>query len=531
MTTNNHPTRPSLRIRLLYQWRRLSKSIDQERRGEVRILLRESSHPSFDFFLLVVLSCVIATLGLLIDSPATIIGAMLVAPLMSPIIGMGLASIVGDGRLLGDATSALIRGAALAVLISFLITFSNHFLPFISLQELPSEVLARTHPGPIDLGVALAGGLAAAYALAQPNLSAALPGVAIATALMPPLCTIGIGLALERLDVAGGATLLFLTNAVTIAFAASLVFFALGFSPTLINKSGRLPRSLMVSALLTLSLLAPLSYLSYQFVQTATLNQQIDTVINEEVSKLTDAELVEWSSTIDGDTLNLSIVLRTAQLLRYEDSQSLQRAIADRLQRKVAIVVNQVFANRLDPLIPPTFTPTPTITPTFTPGPSPTPTNTPTPTATATPIPTDTATPTNTPTYTPTPTNTPTPSLGKASNIAMPGLRMRQWPDGPVIATLREGEQLTILYGRQIVNGLVWLEIRDSEGRIGWLPEHYLLIITNTPTKTPLPTATDTSTPSATFSPTPTLTPTANATLATPDMGTPTLVLSPSSTP
>jgi uncharacterized hydrophobic protein (TIGR00271 family) len=529
MTTNNHPSRPSLRIRLLYQWRRLSKSIDQERRGEVRVLLRESSHPSFDFFLLVVLSCVIATLGLLIDSPATIIGAMLVAPLMSPIIGMGLASIVGDGRLLGDATSALIRGAALAVLISFLITLSNHFLPFISLQELPSEVLARTHPGPIDLGVALAGGLAAAYALAQPNLSAALPGVAIATALMPPLCTIGIGLALERLDVAGGATLLFLTNAVTITFAASLVFFALGFSPSLINKYGRLPRSLMVSALLTLSLLAPLSYLSYQFVQTATLNQQIDAVINEEVSKLTDAELVEWNSTIDGDTLNLSIVLRTAQLLRYEDSQSLQRAIADRLQRKVAIVVNQVFANRLDPLIPPTFTPTPTITPTFTPGPSPTPTNTPTPTATATPVPTNTATPTNTPTYTPTPTNTPTPALGKASNITMPGLRMRQWPDGPVIATLREGEQLTILYGRQIINGLVWLEVRDSEGRVGWLPEHYLLIITNTPTKTPLPTATDTPAPSATSSPT--LTPTTSATPAPPDLGTPTLVLSPSSTP
>ncbi len=502
MTKNNQPPRPSFRIRMLYQWRRLIQSIDQERRGEVRVQLRDASHPSFDFFLMVVLSCVIATLGLLIDSPATIIGAMLVAPLMSPIIGIGLSSIVGDGRLLGDATSALIRGAALAVLISFLITFSNRFLPFFALQELPAEVLARTHPGPIDLGIALAGGIAAAYALAQPNLSAALPGVAIATALMPPLCTIGIGLALERLEIAGGATLLFLTNAVTIAFAASLVFFALGFSPRLINQAGRLPRSLMVSALLTVSLLAPLSYISFQFVQTATLNQKIDTVIKEEVSKLTNAELVEWNSNVSGDTLNLNIVLRTASLLRYEDSQALQRAIADQLQRKVAIVVNQVFANRLDPLIPPTFTLTPTTTPTSTPGPSPTSTNTPTSTTTATPPPTETSTPTITPTYTPTPTDTPTPALGKASNISMPGLRMRQWPDGPVIATLREGEKLTILYGRQTVNGLVWVEIRDFEGRIGWLPEHYLLIITNTPTKTPLPTVTSTPTPTMTFTPT-----------------------------
>ena len=219
---NQPPPRPSLRIRLLYRWRRITRTITPERRAEVQILLRDSSSPDFGFFLLVVMSCVIATLGLLVDSAAIIIGAMLVAPLMSPIIGMGLSSITGNSRLLRDAASALLRGALLAVLISFLITFANRYLPFIVLQSLPQEVLSRTNPGPIDLGVALAGGLAAAFALAMPNISAALPGVAIATALMPPLCTVGIGLAMGRMDVAGGATLLFTTNSVTIAFASSL---------------------------------------------------------------------------------------------------------------------------------------------------------------------------------------------------------------------------------------------------------------------------------------------------------------------
>jgi uncharacterized hydrophobic protein (TIGR00271 family) len=186
MTTSYSQPPLTPRMRLMRLWRRYTKTISQERRGEVRVLLRNASLPGFDFFLLVFLSCVIATSGLLMNSPATIIGAMLVAPLMSPIIGLGLGSITGDSYLMRNATSALTRGAILATLISFALTWINRYLPFIVLQvDLPAEVIARTHPSPIDLTVALAGGLAAAYALAQPHLSAALPGVAIATALMP----------------------------------------------------------------------------------------------------------------------------------------------------------------------------------------------------------------------------------------------------------------------------------------------------------------------------------------------------------
>ncbi|MDP1713119.1 MAG: DUF389 domain-containing protein [Anaerolineales bacterium] len=155
----------------------------------------ESASPRFDFFLLVVLSCSIATMGLIINSPAVIIGAMLVAPLMSPIIGLGLASIIGNAKLAESALLAFGLGAALAVLLSTALTIINRNLPFAVLYELPNEVLVRTHPSPIDLAIALAGGLAAAYAMTRPNISAALPGVANATALMPPLATVGIGLA------------------------------------------------------------------------------------------------------------------------------------------------------------------------------------------------------------------------------------------------------------------------------------------------------------------------------------------------
>mgnify|MGYP001434205001 CR=1 FL=1 len=179
--TEEKPAPSSMRIRFLLWWRRITRIIDAERRGEVHVQLRNASRPSFDFFLLVVLSCIIATQGLLVDSAAIIIGAMLVAPLMSPIIGLGLSSLTGDDRMLRDATSALIRGALLAILISFLLAWINRYLPLIVMQELPREVLNRTKPSPIDLGVALAGGAAAAFALAMPHISAALPGAGIAT--------------------------------------------------------------------------------------------------------------------------------------------------------------------------------------------------------------------------------------------------------------------------------------------------------------------------------------------------------------
>ncbi|MBK8783137.1 MAG: DUF389 domain-containing protein [Anaerolineales bacterium] len=427
--------------------------------------IRESASSSFDFFLLVVLSCSIATLGLITDSPAVIIGAMLVAPLMSPIIGVGMSSITGDSLLARNSVTALLRGAGLAVLLSTIMTMGNARLPFVVLQELPSEVLSRIHPSPIDLAIALAGGLAAAYALTRPNISAALPGVAIATALMPPLCTVGIGIALGRWEAAGGALLLFVTNAITIAFASALVFFLRGFSPDTHIVNRRLPRTLVISALITLTLLVPLTYYSVQFFQQATENRQINEVVSAEVAQL-NAELVEMKVTHSGDKLDMIITVRTSQALRYEQVTALQKAIVDGLQRPVSLRVNQVFTEQLNPLVPPTSTSTPTVTPTNTLGPSPT--------TTPTPLP-----PTATATFTP--TATATPGLGQIISTELPPLQLYQTPDGPVIGQIRPGQVLTLLYGRQESNGLVWIEVMDSEGRTGWIPEIYLRVVTATP--------------------------------------------------
>ena len=469
------PTSPSNRTLLRYWFRKVVKPITRERRGEVQVQLRDSSSPDFDFFLLVVLSCIIATLGLLTDSPAVIIGAMLVAPLMSPIIGLGLGSLTGDATLLRNAAIALARGAAIAILISTLLTWGNRLLPFLPLQELPNEVLARTHPTPIDLTIALAGGMAAAFALAMPAISAALPGVAIATALMPPLCTVGVGIAMGRWDVAGGALLLFITNAVTIAFAAMLVFAAVGF--TIKREDGHIvPRALVVTAVFTLILLIPLTWLGVQFFRDATENKLTEDVVKEEIVRY-DVELADLAITNQDDTIHINLTVRTSKPLLYEDVNQMQQDIALRLQRPVSVVVNQIFASKLDPLVPPTLT----ITPTFTSTPTPV---TSTPTSTYTPSSTPTVTPSKTPIP---PTPTATPSLARITDTTGRLLDLVQSPGGPSIGKLRNGDYITVLYGNEVFEGLVWLEVMDKDGRIGWIPQINLSVVTLTPTVTVTP--------------------------------------------
>ena len=460
------PVRPSLRSIILFAFRKVVKPVTLERRAEVQVQLRDSCTPDFDFFLLVVLSAVIATLGLLTDSAAVIIGAMLVAPLMSPIIGIGLASLTGDARLFRDSGVALVRGAFLAILMAVLLAWVNRSLPFITLQELPAEVTSRTRPSPIDLTIALAGGMAAAFALAMPSISAALPGVAIATALMPPLCVIGIGIAMGRWDVAGGAGLLFLTNAVTIAFAAMLVFFALGFSPG--RKSGRrAPRALFVSAGFTLILLVPLTLLSARFFHDASENRQINSVVGTQVATM-GAVLMDLNVVQQGDTLHMTVPLRVSRQLSYQDVVNLQENVALQLQRPVSIVVNQIVAAQLDPLIPPTFTITPTAA-TFTP--------------------TTTYTPTVTVTYTPSPTPIPptptaTPQLAQIPRNGFQTKDLVQQPGGPSIGQVRPGDFVTVLYETRVYDGLVWWQVRDAEGRIGWLPQIDMAVVTYTSTPT-----------------------------------------------
>lgn len=467
----------SLRIQRFL--RKYVRFLTYERRQEVLDQLSASSSPNFDFFLLVFLSAAIATFGLITDSTAVIIGAMLVAPLMSPILGLSLASVAGKRNMFERAVGALIRGVLLAVALAALISWLSQLLPFDLLTTLPGEVLSRTRPSPIDLGIALAGGAAAAYALAQPQLSAALPGVAIATALMPPLCTVGIGISLRSPEIALGAFLLFTTNLVTISFAGIVVFAALGFRPVDVEDTIRgLPRSLYVSTALVLLVTVSLVALTLRFVSQAhqeqeqrAYDQMVRNTVQQELTTLIPGQLVDVEITPIDSALKLQATVRTAQQPLHNAVVAVQEAVAGKLQRTIELELIVVPMIRLDPLIPPT------ITPTATPGPSATPTKTPNPTITpipATATPTITATPTETSTSTQ--TFTPTPVLAYIANTGGTGLYLRDVAAGKIIGSLPEGAPVLILYQRETLNRVEWIEVQDSLGRTGWVIAQFLVI-------------------------------------------------------
>jgi len=189
------------------------------------------------FGALLILASAIATYGLLGDSVATVIGAMIVAPLMLPIMGLAFAISIGDRKAIVSSILVGVAGMVTAVAVGFILgqTASSAFDPTNNAQ-----IMARTAPRLVDLAAALATGLAGAFAIGRKDVSDTLPGVAIAISLVPPLTNVGILLSAGRADLALGSLLLFVTNYFAILITGTLVFGLMGYpGASMVPKSVR----------------------------------------------------------------------------------------------------------------------------------------------------------------------------------------------------------------------------------------------------------------------------------------------------
>ena len=206
-------------------YQRFNPALTQVERNELVWSARKSALSSIDFNWLILMSAGLASLGLMLNSVAVIIGAMLVAPLMSPLGALAIGLAVGDLKMTRRAALTLLQGVALALIIS---TFMGLVFPISTPTQ---EMLSRGTPSLLDAAVALVSGLVAAFALARKEIPVALAGVAIAAALMPPVCTIGLGLAFGNMRLASGATLLFVTNITFIVASENIIFLWMGMRP------------------------------------------------------------------------------------------------------------------------------------------------------------------------------------------------------------------------------------------------------------------------------------------------------------
>jgi uncharacterized hydrophobic protein (TIGR00271 family) len=228
-----------------------------------------------NFVVLLALATVIAAYGVVTDSTASVIGAMIIAPLMTPIMASAAAVVLGSTIRLRQALWLVALGILGVIVLSILLTF---FIPdaIISFST-NSQITSRVSPGLLDLMIALAAGAAGAYAITRQEIADSLAGVAIAISLVPPLCVVGISLAKGQWMASSGAFLLFLTNFFAILLAGAMVFRLMGLEQLgFVDASKRAKRTairvIVAGMLLIAVMLAVTSYNAY-----LTTDQQIET--------------------------------------------------------------------------------------------------------------------------------------------------------------------------------------------------------------------------------------------------------------
>lgn len=262
------------KVKAVWRWIKLSVNRILPRVSATRIAklhqeLNDDSTWGVDYILCTVASCLIASFGLLSNSAAVIIGAMIVAPLMLPLRGLAFSACEADLKLFKKSILSLVGATLISLLLSWFIAL------VVSLPDAGSEIIARTQPTLIDLGIAISAGLISGFGKVRSGISETLAGTAIAVALMPPLCVVGISLAGGLYPYAMGAFLLYITNLLGITLSCMVAFILSGYT--------KATKALGWASVMTAFLLIPLGASFFQLIQ----QQQIEKEINRQLANET----------------------------------------------------------------------------------------------------------------------------------------------------------------------------------------------------------------------------------------------------
>jgi uncharacterized hydrophobic protein (TIGR00271 family) len=319
-------------IKVFFRYLR-QKKVAPQKRQNLQLGLLEESTLEINYMVLIFGSCAIATFGLISNSSAVIIGAMLIAPLMFPIRGLAFGALEGDLSLFRKGLQAIAVGTIFSIALALAIG------SLIGLPEFGSEVISRSKPNLIDLGIAVAAGGISGFAKIQPKVSGTLAGTAIAVALMPPICVIGLGLSHGDWSLSLGATLLYLTNLLGITLSCMLTFLITGYTPLEDAK-----RPLMWTLGLTTLLVIPLGISFIELTRQAHLEASLKEALLNRTITFQRVELVD----IDTDWLTnppeVYLTVRSREVLTPKQVRLLEEFVAKEMGRDFTLVfsVSQV---------------------------------------------------------------------------------------------------------------------------------------------------------------------------------------------
>jgi uncharacterized hydrophobic protein (TIGR00271 family) len=312
----------------------------------------ENRQFNLNYFLMLVMACLIALLGLLENSPAVIIGAMLISPLMGPILSCGLALTSADWSLAKKALHNLGLSVLETIIIAALATW------LMPLKAVTPEILARTNPNLMDLLIAIFSGLAGTLALCsrQSGLTI-IPGVAIAVAVMPPLATVGYGISTHQWSIARGAFLLFFTNLMAIVISANVVFFFVGFrsrqQPEGPGRHILFRYRVLLAWLMLIVLSVPLMQTLIGAAQQVALRKDVASSLREHLDHKGKAQLASFDVQRAGKILSVDATVRTAVFIKPEEVREMEEALSSPLSRSVQLNLEQIQLAKNQPPIPP----------------------------------------------------------------------------------------------------------------------------------------------------------------------------------
>jgi uncharacterized hydrophobic protein (TIGR00271 family) len=295
------------------------------------------------FAALMTMSVLIAVMGLLADSTAVVIGAMLVAPLMSPVLGAAAALVLGLPEQFFRQLAVLTVGTAGAVGLAA----GTSFLFPGSMDPLPGEILARTSPNLLDLGIALAAGAAGAYAQIRRAAADALTGVAVAVALVPPLAVVGITLEIGEFALATGALLLFLANVAGIIMSAATTFLVCGLVSTwrLQIGSGFIVGGLRWAAMAVIVMILPLHVTRARVLPPSDPTSDVEHYVAAYIEdRGGGTELVSVSVERDETELEVDVVVTESALV--PEAGELAAHLAEEMSEDVAVTMQVVEVER-----------------------------------------------------------------------------------------------------------------------------------------------------------------------------------------
>jgi uncharacterized hydrophobic protein (TIGR00271 family) len=289
------------------------------------------------FWLLLTLSAAIATAGIVGDSTATVIGAMIIAPLATPIQGTAVAIAYGELRPLLQSTGTLLGAMALVIVLA---AGLSELLPELKDNADNSQIASRVSPTIVDLAAAAATGLAGAFAIARRDVGDILPGVAIAISLVPPLAVVGVTGATADFDGALGALLLFLTNVLAILVAGIAVFGAMSVRPGG-DSDPRFHRRPILAVVATGCVIV-VAALAATTLRTVELDDRLDaaTEVASDWASRHDERVVD--SRFDGTTL----VLLVEGMTDGTQDAALPRLLVDAVPDGTEVVINRVAGSR-----------------------------------------------------------------------------------------------------------------------------------------------------------------------------------------